>query len=185
MIKKVVKWCLAVCAGKSRKQGFSSIAGRVGSTSTFSSVKLLSCVRLFVTPWTAARQASLSITNSRSPPKPMCIESVMPSNHLLLCCPLLFLPSIFPSIKVFLNESALLISWPKVLEFQLLYQSLQWTPRADLLKDGLVGSHCNPRDSQESSPTSQFKSINSLVLNLLYSSTLTSIPDYWKNHSLD
>ena len=99
--------------------------------------------------------------------------------------PPLLLSSIFPRVKIFSNESALLIRWPKVLEFQLLYQSLQWTPRADLLKDGLVGSHCNPRDSQESSPTSQFKSINSLVLNLLYSSTLTSIPDYWKNHSFE
>ena len=74
----------------------------------FSSVQLLSLVRLFMTPWTAARQASLSITNSRSLPKLMSIESVMPSNHLILCCPLL-LPSIFPSIRVFLDESALLI----------------------------------------------------------------------------
>ena len=78
----------------------------------FSSVQLLSLVRLFMTPWTAARQASLSITNSRSLPKLMSIESVMPSNHLILCCPLL-LPSIFPSIRVFLDESALLIRWPK------------------------------------------------------------------------
>ena len=67
----------------------------------------------FATPWTAACQASLSITNSRSPPKPMCIEPVMPSNHLILCRPLLLLPSIFPSIRVFSNESALCISWPK------------------------------------------------------------------------
>ena len=78
----------------------------------FSSVRLLSHVRLFVTSWTAARQASLSITNSWSPPKPMCIESVMSSNHLILCHPLL-LPSIFPSIRVFSNESALHIRWPK------------------------------------------------------------------------
>ena len=66
----------------------------------------------------AARQASLAITNSRNPTKPMSIESVMPSNHLILCCPLLLLPSIFPSIKVFSNESALCIRWPKLLEFQ-------------------------------------------------------------------
>jgi len=71
----------------------------------FSLVQSLSRVQLFATPWTAAHQASLSITNSRSPPKPMSVESVMPSNHLLLCCPLLFFPSIFPSIKVFSNES--------------------------------------------------------------------------------
>ena len=69
------------------------------------------------TPWTAARQASLSITNSQSPPKPMSIESVMPSNHLILCRPLLLSPSIFPSIRVFSNESALHIRWPKYWSF--------------------------------------------------------------------
>ena len=80
----------------------------------FSSVQLLSCVRLFVTPWAAAHQASLFITNFWSLPKLMSIESVMPSNHLILCRPfLLLLPSIFPSIRVFSNESALHIRWPK------------------------------------------------------------------------
>ena len=79
----------------------------------FSSVQSLSRVQLFVIPWTVARQASLSITNSQSPPKPSSIEPVMPSNHLILCCPLLLLPSIFPSIKVFSNESALRIRWAK------------------------------------------------------------------------
>ena len=83
----------------------------------FSSAQLLSRVWLFVTPWTAALQASLSITNSRSPPKLMSIESVMPSNHLILCRPLLLLPSIFPSIRVFSNESALRIRWPKYWSF--------------------------------------------------------------------
>ena len=83
----------------------------------FSSVQSLSHVRLFVTPWTEARQASLSITNSRSPPKPMSIESVMPSNYLILCRPLLLLPSIFPRIRVFSNESALCIRWPKYWSF--------------------------------------------------------------------
>ena len=78
----------------------------------FISVQSLSRVQLFATPWTAAHQASLSITNSRSLPKLMSIDSVMPSNHLILCCPLL-LPSIFPSIRVFSNESALRIRWPK------------------------------------------------------------------------
>ena len=79
----------------------------------FSSVQLLSCVRLLATPWTAARQASLSITISRSPPKPMSIESVMPTSHVILCRPLLLLPSILPSIRVFSNKSALRIRWPK------------------------------------------------------------------------
>ena len=79
----------------------------------FSSVQSLTSVRLFETPWIAARQASLSTTNSRSPPKPMSIESVMPSNHLILCRPLLLLPSIFSNIRVFSNESALCMRWPK------------------------------------------------------------------------
>ena len=78
-----------------------------------------------------------------------------------------------------LNEVA------KVLEFQLQHQSFQWTPRTDLLQNGLVGSPCSPMDSQESSPTPQFKSINSLALSLLHSPTLTSMHDHWKNHSLD
>ena len=81
------------------------------------SVQLLSHVRLFVTPRTAARQASLSIINSRSLPKLMSIESVMPSNYLILCRPLLLLPSIFPNIRVFSNESALRIRWPKYWSF--------------------------------------------------------------------
>ena len=80
----------------------------------FSSVQSLSHVQLFVTPWTAA---SLSITNSQNSPKPISIESVMPSNHLILCCPLLLLPSIFASIRVFSNESALRMRWPKYWSF--------------------------------------------------------------------
>ena len=83
----------------------------------FSTVQSLSCVRLFVTSWTAAHQASLSITNSQSLLKLISIESVMPSNHLILCCPLLLLPSIFPSIRVFSNESALHSRWPKYWHF--------------------------------------------------------------------
>ena len=85
----------------------------------FSSVQSLSHVQLFVTPRTAACQASLSITNSRSPPKPMSIESVMPSNHLIFCRPLLLLPSIFPRIRIFSNESALHIKWPKDWSFSI------------------------------------------------------------------
>ena len=76
-----------------------------------------SCPTLCKTPWTTACQASLSITNSQSPPKPMAIESVMPSNHLILCRPLLLLPSIFPSIRVFSNESVFHIKWPKYWSF--------------------------------------------------------------------
>ena len=83
----------------------------------FSSVQLLSHVQLFASPWTVARQASLSITNSRSLPKLMSIESVMPSDHLILCHPLLLPPSIFPSIRVFSNESALRIRWPEYWSF--------------------------------------------------------------------
>ena len=83
----------------------------------FSSVQLLSRVQLFATPWTAACQASLSITNSRSLPKLMSIELVIPSNCLILCHPLLLLPSIFPSIRVFSNESVLHIRWPKYWSF--------------------------------------------------------------------
>ena len=84
---------------------------------SISSVQSLSRVRLLVTPWTAACQASMSITNSRSPPKPMSIKSVMPSKHLILRQPLLLLPSIFPSIRVFSNESSLRIGWPKYWSF--------------------------------------------------------------------
>ena len=85
--------------------------------SWFSSVQLLGRVQLFATPWTTAHQASLSITNCRSLPKPMSIESVMPSNHLILCFPLLLLPSIFPSIRVFSKKSTLRIRWPNYWSF--------------------------------------------------------------------
>ena len=101
-----------------------------------SSVQLLSRVQLFATPWTAARQASLSITNSWSSLKSMSIVSVMPSNHLILCCPLLLLPSIFPSIRVFSSESAGHHQVAKGLDFQLQHQSFQWTPTT------------NPRDRE-------------------------------------
>ena len=83
-----------------------------------SSVQSLSCVRLFATPWTAAHQASQAITNSQSLLKLMSTESVMPSNHLILCCPLLLPPSIFPSIRVFFNESVLHIRWIKYWSFR-------------------------------------------------------------------
>ena len=95
-------------------------------------VKSLSHVLLFVTPWAAVRQASLSITNSWSLLKLMSIESVMPSNHIILCHPLFLLPSIFPRIRVFSSESVLLIRWPKYW-FQLQHQSFQWIFRTDFL----------------------------------------------------
>ena len=99
----------------------------------FSSVQSLSCLQRFAIPWTAAHQASLSITNSRSLLKLMSIKSVMPSNHLILCCPLFLSPSIFPSIRVFSNESVLCIRWPNYWEFQLQHQSFQWIFRTDFL----------------------------------------------------
>ena len=96
------------------------------SPAQFSSVQSLSRVQLFVTPWTAACQVSLSITNSQSLLKLTFIESVMPSNHLILCRPLLLLPSIFPSIRVFSNESAPCIRWPKYFEKYIEDESLGW-----------------------------------------------------------
>ena len=126
-----------------------------------SSVQSLSRVPLFATPWTATCQASLSITISQSLLKLMSIESMMPSNYLILCHPLLLLPPIFPSIRVFSNESALHIRWPKYWSF-----SFSTSPSSEHpgmiqvhLQDGLVGSPCSPRDSQESSLTPQFKNI--------------------------
>ena len=105
----------------------------------FSSVQLLSRVRLFVTTWIAALQASLSITNSQSSPKPMSIESVMPSNHLILCRPLLLLPSIFPSIRVFSNESVLHIRQPKYWSFSFSISPSNEHPR--LISNTTVQKH--------------------------------------------
>ena len=150
----------------------------------FSSVQLLTCVWLFVIPWTAARQPSLSFTNSQSMLKLLSIKLVMPSNHLILSCPLLLLPSIIPSIRVFSNESVLRFRWPKYWSF-----SFSISPSNEY--SGLISFRIgrfdllSPRDSQESSPTLQLKSINSLVLSFLYGPTLTSIHDYWKNHGFD
>ena len=114
----------------------------------------------------------------------MSIKSVMPSSHLILCCPLLLLPPIPPSIRVFSNESALCMRWPKYWSFSFGISPSKEIPRADLLQNGLVGSPCSPR-AQESSLTPRFKSINSLALSLLHSPTLKSIHDHRKNHSLD
>ena len=120
------------------------------------SVQSFDHVRLFVTPWTAARQASLSLTIFQSLLKLTSIESLMPSNHLSLCCPLLP-PSVFPTIGVFSDESLLCIRWPKYWSFNFNIlskniESFQRIFRTDFLLDGLVGSPCSPRDSQESSP---------------------------------
>ena len=145
----------------------------------FSSVQSLSRVWFFMTPWTTALQASLSITNSWSLLKQMSIVPVMPSNHLILCCSLLLLSSIFPNISLFKWVSSL-HQVAKILEFQLQNQSFWWTIGTNFSSDGLVGSPCSPRDSQESSPTPQFKSINSSALSFLYSPTLTFIHDHWK-----
>ena len=145
----------------------------------------LSRVRFFVTPWTAACQASLSIINSQSLLKLMSTESIMPSNHPILCHPLLLLPSIFPSIRVFSNESTLHIRWPKYWSFSInISPSNEYSGLISFRMDWL-DSPCSPRDSQESSPTPQFKSINSSAPSFLYRPTLTSIHNCWKNNSFD
>ena len=153
------------------------------SALVFRSVQLLSHVRPFVTPWTAAHQASLSITNSWSLLKHMSIESVMPSNYLIICRPLILLLSIFPSIRVFSNESVLHIRWPKFWSFSfsirpsneysgLISFRMDWL---DLLAvQGTLKSLLQHHSSKASSP-----------LSFLHSPTLTSIRDYWKNHSFD
>ena len=144
----------------------------------FSSVQSLGLVRLFVTPWTAACQASLSITNSRSLLKLMFIESVMASNHVILCRPLLFLPSIFPSIRVFSNESVLHIRWPKYWSFSFsISPSNEYSDLISFRMDWLY--LLAVQGILKSSLTSQFRSINFSVLSFLYSPTLTSIHDYW------
>ena len=135
------------------------------------------------TPWTTTHQASLSITISQSLPKPMSIESVMPFNHLILCHPLLLLPSFFLSIRVFSNEPALHIRWLNIgisASTSVLPMNTQdWSPL------GWTGWISLPSKGLQSSPTPQFKSINFSVLSFLHSPTLTSIHDHWKNHSLD
>ena len=146
----------------------------------FSSVQLLSSVLLFAIPWTAARQATLSITNSWSLRKLTSVESVLASNSLILCSALLLLPLLFPSIRVFLNESALHIRW-----------SFSFNISPSSGHPGLISFRMDWLDllvvqgTLKSSPIPQFKSINSSVLSFLHRPTFTSIHDYWKNHSLD
>ena len=133
-----------------------------------------------MTPWTAAHQASLSFNVSQSLLKFMSIELVILSNHFIFFCLLLLLPSVFPSIKVFSSESALHIRWPE-------YSSFSISPFSEY--SGLISFRIDwfdlLADSQESSPAPRFKCINCLLFSLLYGSTLTSIHDYWKNHSFD
>ena len=150
------------------------------------SVQSLSRVRLFAIPWTAAHQASLSITNSRSLLRLTSSELMMSSNHLILCHPLLLPPSIFPSIRVFSNESVLCIRWPKYWSFSFSISPSNEYPglisfRMDWLD--LVAVQGTLKSLLQQTP--QFKSINSLALSFLYNPTLTSIHDHWKNHSFD
>ena len=155
------------------------------ANSVFVVFQSLSHVQLFATPWTAARQASLSFTMSRSLLKLISVELVMPSNHLNLCHPLLLLPSIFPSIRVFSSESALHIRWPKYWNF-----SFSISPSNQY--SGWISFRINWFDIlavqgtlKNSSPTPQFKSISSSAFSLLYGPALTSIRDYWINHIID
>ena len=146
-------------------------------------VQLLSHGRFFVTPCTAEHQASLS-TTSRSLLKFIPIEWVRPSNHIILCCPLLLLPSVFPSIPVISNDSALPIRWPKYVSFSLsisLSNEYSWLIlfRMDWLDLLAV------QGTQEPSPTPQLESITSSALSLLYGPTLISIREYWKDNSFD
>ena len=151
----------------------------------FRSVQSLSHVQLFATPWSAARQASLSIINSQGLLKFMSIESVMSSNHLILCFPLLLLPSIFPNIKVFSSESVLPIRWTK-------YWRFSFSISPSNVYSGLISFRMDWLDLlavqgtlKSLLPTLQFKSISSSALSFLYSPTLTSTHDHWKNHSFD
>ena len=136
-----------------------------------------------MTPWTAACQAFLSITNSWSLLKLMFVESVMPSNHLILCCPLLLPPSIFPSIRVFSDESVLRIRWPKYWSFSI-SPSNEWSGLISFRMDWLDLLAVQGTLKSLLQHHSSKASISS-ALSFLYSPTLTSIHDHWKNHSLD
>ena len=136
---------------------------------TFSSVQSLSRVWLFATPWIAACQASLSITNSQSSLRLTSIKSVMPSSHLILCRPLLLLPPIPPSIRVFSNELTLRMRWPNYWSFSFSIIPSKEIPGLISFRMDWLDLLCSPRDSQESSPIPQFKSINSSALSLLHS----------------
>ena len=140
----------------------------------FSSLQSLSHVRLFVTPWTAACQASLSITNCQSLPRLMSTESVMPSKHLILCCPLFLLPPIPPSIRVFSNESVLRIRWPKYWSFSFsLSPSNEYSGPISFRMDWLD----LPAIQGTLKSILQHHSSKASILSFLYSPTLISIHD--------
>ena len=153
-----------------------------GISVQFSSFQSLSHVRLFVTPWTAARQASLSTTNSQSLLKLMSIKSVMPSNHLILCRPLLLQPLILPSIGVFSSESVLRIRWPKYWSF-----SFSISPSSEY--SGLISFRVDWFDLAVQRILNSLLQLHSSKASILQRSdffivpTLTSIHDYWKNRS--
>ena len=148
----------------------------------FSSVQSLSHVQLFVTPWTSARQASLSITNSSSLLKLMSIELVMPSNHLILCRSLLLLPSIFPTIKVFSNESVLCIRWPKYLSFNFsISPSNEYSGLISFRMDWL--DLCAVQGTLKSLLQHHSSKASILRCSAFFIVQLTLIHDYWKNHS--
>ena len=147
-------------------------------------VQSLSCVQLFVTPLTVAYQASLSFAISQNLPKLMSIDLVMPSSHLILCRPLLLLPPIPPSIRVFFNESTLPMRWPKYWSFSFSiipskeipgWPPSEWTGSISLQSKGLSRVFSNTTVQKQ----------HSSALSFPYSPTLTSIYDYWKNHSFD
>ena len=148
--------------------------------SAFSSVQLLNCAQFFRIPWSEARQASLTITNSQSLLKLMSHELVMPSNDLILCRPLFLLPSVFPSIRIFSNESVLHIRWPKYWSF-----SFSISPSNEY--SGLISFRMDWLDILEVQGTlkSLLQHHSSKASILLHSPTLTSIHDHRKNHSLD
>ena len=149
-----------------------------------SSVQSLSHVRLFMTPWTAACKASLSITKSRSLFKLMSIQLVMPSIHLVLCGPLLFPPSIFPSIRVFPNESVLHIRWPKYWSFSFsISPSNEYSGLIPLGRTGWIFFQSKGLLRVFSNTTVQKHNFS--VFSFLYSPTLTSIHDHRKEHSFD
>ena len=151
----------------------------------FSSVQSLSHVWLFATPWTAAHQASLSITNSQSLPKLMSVELVMPSNHLILCRPLLLLPSIFPSIRVFSNESVLHIRWPNYWSFSFsISPSNEYSElisfRIDWFDILAVQGTLKSLLQHHNSKGSILQHSGFFIVQLSH-----PIHDYWKNHSFD
>ena len=150
----------------------------------FSSIQLLSHVRL-CDPMDCSMPGFPAQPQLQSLLKLMSIELVMPSNHLILCRPHLLLPSIFPSIRVFSNKSVLRISWPKYWSFSFrISPSSEYSELISFRMDWL-DLLAVQRAPQESSPTPQFRSINSLMFRFLYSPSLTSIHDYWKNYSFD